>query len=67
MKSVDDGTKMKVIRLVDRIKADFVGTTYARDLRAIRNKYIYKDISFSELEVDLNKIKDINNIKKNKT
>jgi predicted transcriptional regulator len=62
MTSVDEKTKLEVIRMIDRIKSKLVGTIYASELRGIRRKYIYKDISFSEFKNDLSKLKDYKNI-----
>jgi len=62
---VNELTKLKVIGIIDQLKPKFTGTIYSGELRAIRNKYIYKDIEKNEFKNDLIKLKNYNAIKKN--
>jgi hypothetical protein len=60
---VDDETKLKVIFTISNLKKNFIGTIYASELRGLRRKYIYKDISFDELKRDVNWLNDLRKIK----
>jgi predicted transcriptional regulator len=60
---VDDETKLKVIFTISNLKKNFIGTIYASELRGLRRKYIYKDISFDELKRDVNWLNDLIKIK----
>ena len=60
---VDDETKLKVIFTISNLKKNFIGTIYASELRGLRRKYIYKDISLDELKRDVNWLNDLRKIK----
>lgn len=61
---VGDDIKLKVIFTIDNLRPHFVGTVYASELRGLRRKYIYKDISFDELKLDVEWLKNIKKILK---
>jgi hypothetical protein len=58
-----DKAKIKVISFIDKIEDKFIHTLYERELRQLRNKYIFKDISNAELIKDINYLKELNTIK----
>ena len=59
---VDDEIKIKMIFTIDKLKLRFVGTTYASELRGLRRKYIYKDISLDDLIKDVEWIENLKKI-----
>jgi hypothetical protein len=59
---VDDEMKLKVIFTIDKLSRHFTGTIYASELRGLRRKYIYKDISLDELIKDVEWIKNLKQI-----
>lgn len=58
---VNEELKLKMIFMCDKLKKKCPGTIYSNELRALRTKYIYKDINFSEFKRD---VEWINNLKK---
>lgn len=56
---VNDKLKMRVISCCDKLKPRFTGTIYSNELRAIRTRYIYKDICLGELKKDVNYLSDL--------
>ena len=61
---VEDDIKLRVIFTIDNLRPHFIGTVYASELRGLRRKYIYKDISFDELKLDVVWIKNLKKILK---
>ena len=49
----NENNKLKVIFFINKYLKEFQGTTYESDLKALRKKYIYKDISDGEIEKDV--------------
>lgn len=62
MKSANDGQKLQVINFIDKFEPNFKNTTYHRDLKMMRLKYIFKDISQLELKKDVNYLRSIKQI-----
>lgn len=59
---VEDKHKIKVIHFCNDISKKTVGTAYHKDVRALKNKYIYKDISLAEFGRDVQWLKDLKKI-----
>lgn len=59
---MEDLEKLKVIWAIDTAIDKLRGTAYYKDLNMLRKKYIYKDISPTELEKDKNYLKMIKRI-----
>lgn len=59
---MEDLEKLKVIWAIDKAIDKLRGTAYYKDLNMLRKKYIYKDISPTELEKDKNYLKMIKRI-----
>jgi vacuolar-type H+-ATPase subunit C/Vma6 len=56
---VNDEMKLKVIFTIDKLSRHFTGTIYASELRGLRRKYIYKDISLLQLKLDVDWLKNL--------
>lgn len=61
---IDDKIKMKVVCYIDEMAPKFTGTIYSSELRGIRTRYIYKDISLEELKRDVPKLKEYKKLSK---
>lgn len=59
---MEDLEKLKVIWAIDTAIDKLRGTAYYKDLNMLRKKYIYKDISPTELEKDKNYLRMIKRI-----
>lgn len=67
MKTLNYDYKMKFINIIDRLNTRLKNTIYERELREMRSRYIYKDVSLDQGKVDYFKLccyKDI--VKRNK-
>lgn len=64
MTKIDDKMKMKVILYIDSMTKNFTGTIYSSELRGVRNRYIYKDISLEELKRDVVLLKEYKKLSK---
>jgi hypothetical protein len=51
---IGDKQKQEVIWFIDDNIAEFYGTTFFADLKMLKYKYIYKDISHGDYYEDLN-------------
>jgi hypothetical protein len=56
---VNDSHKLRIIFLIDILLSVFNNTAWTPELKMLRKKYIYKDISYDELKKDYKFIKDI--------
>lgn len=52
MKQATNKEKMSIINFIDMLNERLEGSIYGYELKKIRNKYIYKDISTGELFID---------------
>lgn len=60
---MNEEAKLKVIRMIDKLRNEmFKGTIYDGELKMLRKKYIYKDISKEELIKDVLYLKNMKNI-----
>jgi hypothetical protein len=59
-----DKLKIEVISFIDTIQPSFIHTIYEKELKQLRAKYIYKDISKNEVIKDVNYLKCLKNIKR---
>ena len=64
MMNSNEKTKIKVIDIIDRLRPRFTHTVYFSELKMMRLKYIYKDISSNELKKDLTYLKNLSDISK---
>lgn len=58
--------KIEVISTIDKLENYFDSSIYKKELKMLRLKYIYKDISNQELLKDINYLKDLYSITKTK-
>jgi hypothetical protein len=56
--------KIEVISTIDKLQNYFDSSIYRRELKMLRLKYIYKDISNGELLKDIKYLKDLYSITK---
>jgi hypothetical protein len=56
--------KLKVIFQIDGLESTFRHTIYERELKKLRAKYIYKDISNPELLNDIKYLKELKKLTK---
>jgi hypothetical protein len=56
--------KIEVISTIDKLQNYFDGSIYKKELKMLRLKYIYKDISNQELLKDIKYLKDLHSITK---
>jgi hypothetical protein len=66
MKSANDGQKLKLIDCIDKLDYKFKGTIFYSELKMMRLKYIYKDISYIELNKDVDYLRNIRQIARSK-
>jgi hypothetical protein len=59
---VNDIDKLKIISQIDELLNQLGGSIYERELKMLRLKYIYKDISNSELVIDIKYLKEMRDI-----
>ena len=59
---VEEKHKIKVIHFCNDISKKTIGTIYHKDIRAIKNRYIYKDISIDEFKKDVQYLNNLKNI-----
>jgi len=50
---VKDETKIKVIHFINKYEDYLRGTSLERDIKSIKKRYIYKDISNDEFKKDI--------------
>jgi hypothetical protein len=58
--------KIEIISTIDKLENYFDSPIYKKELKMLRLKYIYKDISNQELLKDINYLKDLYSITKTK-
>ena len=56
---IDDSKKINIIFLIDKYLPALKGSCYSIELKQMRLKYVYKDISQNDYDKDLQYIKDI--------
>lgn len=56
---MNEANKLKIIRCIDQLSERIKSKVYLNDLRKLRNKYIYKDISMKEYVEDVKFLKGI--------
>jgi hypothetical protein len=54
-----DKLKIEVISIIDKLENYFDSSIYRKELKMLRLKYIYKDISNQELLKDIKYLKDL--------
>lgn len=59
---VDEKNKIKVIHFCNDISRKVVGTIYSREVRAMKNRYIFKDICLDEFKKDVDYLKNLKRI-----
>jgi hypothetical protein len=59
---VDDKRKIKIIWFIDLLEDRFIGSIYSDELKMMRLKYIYKDISEVDLKKDVEWLKNLKKI-----
>ena len=59
-----DKLKIEVISTIDKLENYFDSSIYKKELKMLRLKYIYKDISNQELLKDIKYLKDLYSITK---
>jgi hypothetical protein len=58
-----ENNKLKLIGFIDQLREEmFKGTTYDAELKMLRKKYIYKDISRGEFLRDVEYLTNMKNI-----
>ena len=55
--------KQKMIDLMESLEDDLNQTVYSRELRELKAKYIFKDISWYEISKDYQYLKSLNEIR----
>lgn len=58
----DDKNKLDVISSIDKLQPKLRSTIYERELKSMREKYVFKDISYQEFLKDVYYLKQIKKI-----
>jgi hypothetical protein len=59
---IDDRRKLELIDYIDKMSPSFEDTIYRRDLKQMRDRYIFKDINPSEYKKDRRFLKNLTEI-----
>ena len=59
---IDDRRKLELIDYIDKMYPSFENTIYSKDLKQMRDKYIFKDINPSEYKMDRRILKNLTEI-----
>jgi hypothetical protein len=59
---IDDKRKIELIDYIDKMYPSFENTIYSKDLKQMRDRYIFKDINPSEYKMDRRILKNLTEI-----